>query len=83
MVKCGWVNLWKDGGPGNAGGGERGGGIHNTCWMAGAENKFVGCNWTHPLVAFSYHPITFSHHMVEMLDFRDSACCYLDWVCDD
>jgi hypothetical protein len=39
MAKSRWWNLWECGTSGNGGGGERGGGIHDTCGMAGVKNK--------------------------------------------
>ncbi len=39
--------------------------------MACAENKLVDCNQTHPLFAFSYHPITFNYHILETFDFKN------------
>jgi len=29
--------------------------IHNTYWMACADNKLVGCSWICPLFAYSCH----------------------------
>ncbi len=83
MVKWGWRKMSKYCDGGNAGGGECGGGIRSTCWMACVKNKLVGCNRASFLFSFSYHPVIFTYHISEILGYINMDIIFICSMYDD